>query len=408
MARELSPLMSALRSVKPISILHMVTGLEAHGAQRVLSRLVEFGSRLGWRSQVVSLTTRGPMADRIEAAGVPVTALGIQHYLFTPWQFARLRKVVARSKPDVIQGWMYHANIATLAARWFAERETPVVWAIRHSLYSLEREKAAMQWIIRISARLSNHADILVYNSLSSREQHRTIGFKGENCPVIPNGIDLDRFTVRSEAGAALRRRLGVSPRSLLVGHAARFHPVKDHETFLGAAKLVASRAVRAHFVLMGDGVDEHGPELYRRVTGERPSNRFHFLGPVANIDRVLPGLDVFCLSSRAEAFPNVVAEAMACGVPCVATDVGDVARLVGDTGRVVRRRDSEGLATALLDLVRLPAEARARMGREGRARIAAEYTLAGVASRYDLLYRNLAKGTWTGSVTPDQANWTG
>jgi glycosyltransferase involved in cell wall biosynthesis len=198
-------------------------------------------------------------------------------------------------------------------------------------------------------------------------------------------------FRPDPEARSSVREELGVSATTRLIGLVARFDPQKDHEGFLLAARLLRTRCPDVNFVLAGGGVDQRNRQLARVVADAGLSDVVHLLGPRTDIPRLMSALDIASLSSRwGEAFPNVVAEAMACGVPCVVTDIGDSAEIVGDTGVVVPPCDPEALARGWEQLLGLPAEQRHALAQQARARIAARYDLTQVARRYEAFYSEL------------------
>jgi glycosyltransferase involved in cell wall biosynthesis len=184
---------------------------------------------------------------------------------------------------------------------------------------------------------------------------------------------------------------LGVEPDSVLIGMVARFDPVKDHFNLIKAARLLVTRGYKVRFVLCGLRVDESNPELMRALNEARLLKSFHLLGPIEDTSSLMAALDISCLSSYSEAFPNVVGEAMACGIPCVSTDVGDVRDLQADLGCVVAVRDPEALASGLEHFVNLGSEGRAKVGDAARHRIEEHFDVRTMVSRYEGLYTELA-----------------
>ena len=204
---------------------------------------------------------------------------------------------------------------------------------------------------------------------------------------MIPNGFDLERFKPDTDARASVRSELAVEPDTLLVGLIARYDPYKDHENFFRAARGVVERLPKVRFVLCGDGVTPQNDAIMDLVRKAGLANSCLLLGRRPDVPRILSALDISCLSSLAEGFPNVVGEAMACGVPCVVTDVGDAREILGPTGLIVAPRDSEALSRALIDLLSMPAEQRRGLGRQARERIELRFSLPRIVSRYEALY---------------------
>jgi glycosyltransferase involved in cell wall biosynthesis len=179
-----------------------------------------------------------------------------------------------------------------------------------------------------------------------------------------------------------------------LLGSFARFHPQKDHETLCRAAGLVAAARPDVHLVLAGVGIDAGNERLVAWLRESGAADRCHLLGERDDMPRLTAALDLALMtSSFGEAFPLVVGEAMACGVPCVVTDVGDARQMVADTGRVVPARDAQALAGAVLDLLAMPVDERAALGARARERVQRELSLTAVAARYESLYTEVLAG---------------
>ncbi|MBT7351879.1 MAG: glycosyltransferase [Phycisphaerae bacterium] len=229
-----------------------------------------------------------------------------------------------------------------------------------------------------------------MYNSAVSRGQHEAFGFKVERGIVIPNGFDLNRLRPDQSRGSKIRSELGIPKDAMVVGHVARLHPMKDHGTFIRAAVQVARTLPQVHVVLIGKGVDTSAVDLIDPVPREmRP--RFHFLGERTDVPNLIQMMDLMCQSSWAEAFPNVLGEAMASEVPCVATDVGDSAEIVGDLGTIVPPRNDAALTRAIVEMLELPLATRAEMGARSRVRVVRAYDLQLIVKRYRELHESLA-----------------
>lgn len=376
---------------RPIRIVHVITGLGTGGAEMMLWKLLGGTDRSLWDPAVISLRDRGTMAEPIEALGVPVHCLGVQASVPTPAAVGRLRRSIQALAPELLQGWMYHGNLAALVAgRWTPD--AAVLWNVRHSVDDLRNEKWLTAALIRLGAPFSRRTAGIIYNSRTSARQHEMLGYSADRTTVIPNGFDVTRFRPVPGAGPALRKRLGVPDTTFLVGVVARYHPMKDYPNFLlAAAELRQRHDVR--FVLAGRMVDAANPELAGPIERLGLRDVVHLLGEVADVPVLTAGLDVACSASAwGEGFPNAIGEAMACGVPCVVTDIGDSAWVVGDTGRVVPPRDASGLARAAAELLELPGITRAALGAAARARVVAEFSLDQIVARYQDLYACVAR----------------
>ncbi len=284
---------------------------------------------------------------------------------------------------------MYHANLIGGAAARLAG--TPVVWGIHHNAADFENLKAATARVVQAGGWASRRLPgAVVCVAESSRQAHARLGYDPKKLVVIPNGFDTGRFRPDPAARATVRDTLGIPPCAPTVGMFARFHPLKDHETCLWAARIIQERLPGAHFVLCGQGVDAANPQLAQWAKDAGLGDHLHLLGLRDDVPQLLAALDVYVSSSRREAFPMSIGEAMACGVPCVVTDVGDSALMIADTGRAVPAGDPLALAEAALDLLRLPKEERAALGAAARKRVEQEYNLDGIVRQYAQLYRSL------------------
>lgn len=371
--------------------LHIITGLNTGGAEKALLHILSGGLARRYDSIVLSLQDEGTVGCKIQELGVPVYTLGMRSGLPGLKALRRLFQIVRDIKPDLIQGWMYHGNLAASLAGWMAPGSPAVSWNVRHSLYDIQAEKPLTRQVIRANSIFSGLAQSIIYNSRLSRSQHEAFGFRRCDAKVIPNGFDLDFLKPFQEDDRNIRCEFAFPTDAIVIGHIARFHPLKDHASFLRAAVQVAQHRSDVRFLLVGREVSPDNPAL----GGIVPSHlleRFTFTGERNDVHRLIQAMDVFCLSSNSEAFPNVLGEAMATGVPCVTTDVGDSADIVGDTGVVVPPSNSGLLAEGLLSLIGMSGHARQELGMAARRRIKERYSLETVVGQYEKLYEELIR----------------
>lgn len=370
-------------------IIHIITGLATGGAEHALYNLLYGGLTKHFSNHVISLMDEGTFGSRIHELGVPVTTLNMRRGIPSLSGMLELRRLIRESKPNIIQGWMYHGNLVATLAKTFALGKPNLTWNIRHSLYSLDQEKILSRQVIRANRFLSSFPDVLFYNSHLSREQHEHFGFSSKNGRIIPNGIDTFRFSYSLVSRQRVRSELGIPDNSLIIGHVARLHSMKDHSLFLRVAAKIAALYPEVHFVLAGQGVLLTNKMLAQLIP-ERIGNRFHMLGNRSDVPDLMNGMDVFCLSSRGEAFPNVIGEAMATGIPCVATDVGDSAIIIGDTGVIVPPHNEHELTAGLERILAMSTKERSELGAKARTRIDTNYTLSATVNQYIMKYEQL------------------
>ena len=333
----------------------------------------------GSQHAVVVLGQRGPFADELTVRGVPVVALGMRPGRDLVRGTVRLVRTLRALEADVVLAWLAHASLLATLAAPFAGRPR-LVWLVRTSLESW----AGVPWhgrlTLRLLARLSRRPEVIAVNSEAGRRDHERIGYRPRRWVLVPNRFDPQEWRPDEGDRAAVRAELGLGADEVAFAHVARVHPVKDHATVLDAFERLAARCGRARLVLIGAGTE--GLALPAVPVGHVVA-----LGERADVARLLRGLDVAVLASLAEGLPNALGEAMATGLPCVTTDVGDAATLVGATGRVVAVGDAAGLADALEELVLLPDAERAALGRAARGRVLAAHGPAMATSAYGGLW---------------------
>ena len=372
-----------------MKILHMITTLSTGGAEQALYRLLAGGLEKRFESLVISLSDEGVFGPLIRDMGVPVYTLGMRRGLPSIGGVYKLRKVVNKFQPDVIQGWMYHGNLAAWLARHLASGLPGLAWNVRHCLYRIENEKPITRLVIRANRFLSGSPAAILYNSCLSRRQHEAFGFNGSLGQVIPNGFDVEQLAPSEHKARTVRAELGIPDKARVVGHVARFHPMKDHRTFVRAAVSVTGLLGDVHIVLCGRDVGPENRALIALIPGEL-RGRFHFLGERNDVPELMCAMDVFCQSSWSEAFPNVLGEAMSTGVPCVATDVGDSADIVGDTGLVIPPGNETAMTAALKTMLEWSAAKRESLGRAARARINEKFSFQRMLEQYTSFYKGL------------------
>jgi glycosyltransferase involved in cell wall biosynthesis len=369
-------------------VLHSITGLNVGGAEIMLARFLGRSDGKLYPPGVLTLMKPGAIAKNIEALGLEVETLGMAESSIKLKDFRELRRMMVKTKPDLVHGWMYHGNAAASIGSLISLRFVPVIWSIHHSVSDIAAEKPMTRRIIRLLARLSRRTAMISYCSKISADQHEALGFDASKRRVIPNGIDCAVFKPSSESRSKLQRLLGVPENRQIIGNVARFHPMKDQANFVRAAAELLRKGMDVQGLIIGSGHEEDGP--VRRTARELGiAERITILGARDDIPALLPGLDAYCLSSAwGEAFPLAVTEAMACGTPAVVTDVGDCGWLVGDTGKVVRPNDKDALAGGLAELLALAPESRRELGLKARQRVIENFSLEHYVSSHEALYR--------------------
>lgn len=375
-----------------MKVIHVIYGLNQGGAEAMLEKLVLTGRRVNPEIEqvVINLGKPGVVGERLANSGVVVAPLSMDSLLGS---LRRLPVLARWLRPGpvatVVQTWLWHADlVAGLCARAVGNRR--VVWNLRNSMPGHAATRLRSRAVARLCGWLSRRVPAqIICNSSAALHAHLDVGYCERKCIVIPNGFDVRRFAGSASARSEVRARWGVQPDDTLVGMVARVDALKDHATFIRAAARVAGGAPRVRFVLVGDGVTRDG--AIRELLAETGlTRRFILEERRDDVQRVMSALDVFCLASLSEGFPNVVGEAMACATPTVATDVGDVRAIIGDDRLVAPPRDPEGLASCIGYVLALDEGGRRALGLRQRFAIETRFNIENVWARYRDLYGSI------------------
>jgi len=376
-----------------LKVTHIIVGLHIGGAELMLRRLCEsFNSSTSDEHRVVSLTDLGEVGALLRANGVVVDTLGMRGAWDVFGTFRKLVRVLRSSKPDVVQTWMYHSDLlGGLAARWVGVKG--LIWGIRTTDVSKGGGKATI--VIRrlcawLSAILPN---VIVCAAEASRTTHIAVGYSPKKMIVIPNGFDLERLVASSEEREVIRLTHGIGVNDFVIGSLGRFNEVKDHAGFIKSAGLVAARFPHVKFLMIGRDVDHGNIALMADIAATGYADRFVLLGERKDVAGCYRAMDMFCLHSFTEGFPNVLGEAMSMALPCVTTDAGDAAFLLGGNGIVVPVHEPQALAEALAKVVGKTDAERTTMGQGAYTRIVENFTMKCTETKfkeiYDRLYLN-------------------
>lgn len=353
----------------------------------MMKRLIEAHKGTHFQHHVISLRGLGRIGLELQTMGIPVEALGMRGAIEIPSVVLQIAKRLRQLQPEVLHGWMYHGNVlGGLAARLAGVRS--VVWGIRATSFdsTMGVSHATIQ-LRRVSAFASRFLpSVIVYVAQAARTAHERIGYAAAKGVVIPNGYP----EPKPYAKEAARLSLGIPQDAVVIGSVGRFNEAKNPLAFVEAASVVAKRHPRAVFLMVGRQLVPDNPTLMRWIGERGITDKFHLVGEQTDVRMCYAAMDVFCLHSLTEGFPNVVAEAMSTGLPCVVTDVGDAALLVDHAGVVVPPSSPESMAAAIDDLIEAGPAYRDRIGAMGRNRIKTNYSIGAIVRRYEELYRDL------------------
>ncbi|MBW2131807.1 MAG: glycosyltransferase [Deltaproteobacteria bacterium] len=367
----------------PVRILHLITTLDVGGAEVMLLRLLAALDPERFSNRVVCMAGPGEIGGRIEAGGIPVTYLRFRPQEIPAFGIGKWFALLRAFRPDILQAWMYHANVFSLSA-YFLRNRPRLFWNIQASGRSPSEFKPFTRDLIRVSRYFSGCPEAVIINSRKGVSDHMKMGYRREKIHYIPNGFDLAAHVPPTdEERKRIRQKLNVSDDAFCVGMFARYHPVKDHRSALLAARFLREWGYRARFFFAGAGVDPGNRAFWDMVSGMGLAETVRLLGFRRDVPELMSGMDTVISCSRSEGLSNVIGEAMATGIPCVVTDVGDSARIVGNTGRVVPPGDPAALALALAEIMEMPHASRNRLGNLARERIRSGYSMEMVAKAY-------------------------
>jgi glycosyltransferase involved in cell wall biosynthesis len=381
-----------------IKIVHLITSFGLGGSETNLWQLVCHMDNSRFSNTIVTMTDvamldRSVMQPRLHEAGVPFYSLAMRRGVPSLRAVTQLLRILKKERPQILQTWLYHADLLGLLAGKLGNVPS-ILWNLQNSFIDMTQYRRMSAIVLRALVSLSTFPDIVLANSQAGLRFHEALGYKPKRWMYLPNPLDLERFSPQPDARVQLRRELGVAPDAILIGLVARFDPMKDHTNFIAAARLLAEYDADLHFVLVGRFIDSNNAALMQLIASSGIAERFHLLGLRPDVNRVTAGFDIACSSSIGEGSPNVIGEAMACGVPCLVTDVGDSAMIVGHAGKVVPPRDPKAFAEACRSLLDLPPHQRQKLGLCARSLAEQRFSLTSVVARYETLYEQLAHGT--------------
>lgn len=367
-------------------VLHVITGLDNGGAEGALCRLC-MNSKL-YQHVVVSLIDGGVHEVRLKDAGIVVYCLGFYRAWMLPWIAIKLFFIVCRERPALIQTWMYHADfVGGIVARFaFMKR---IFWGIRHSSFEEGGSSKSTMILAKLCAMMSSFLPSgIICCANSAALLHQNIGYDANKISVIHNGYDLTVLKFNSSGRSSARREIGISDESFLIGMVARFNPQKDHANLIEALGILKEKSLSFKCVLVGPGIDENNKTLCAFLEDNNLDDDVVLLGARTDVSNIMSSLDVHVLSSAfGEAFPNVLAEAMACKTPCIATDVGDSAYIIDSCGWIVPPKSPGLLALsieeAMCESASFPADWEARREKCSN-RVKKHFSIEAMVKKYE------------------------
>lgn len=395
--RVIEPGVEAFTTLPRIRVLHIVADLRTGGAEIMLARLINNSDSRIFEHHILSMRSAGDFRQMAQNKQVSICVLGINGWLSGVFHIFSLRRAIRKFRPHVIHTWLYHANVVGgVSGRLWSNAK--IVWGLHSGWLSHNHTKRLTLLMRRVGGWLSGWVpDSIICCAHSVKEVHAGLGYTPDKLAIVSNGVELDRFYPDNLARQILRSEWRIAPDQLTIGMIARFDPQKDVCTFLEAASIVRRYYPNVRFILCGPGFDPNNQEVIEQLKRRHLLQHVTLLGFRSDIPRVMAALDTLVLSSRyGEALPLVVMEAMACGLPVVASDIGDIQRITGRWGTTVTPGSAGEFAEAILAYARLTEDKRRELSLNARQRVAEMFPLAKAIDQHEALYRHLLEVTTT------------
>lgn len=367
-------------------ILHVIPGIDSLGPESMLSRLLDDAAARHQETAVLSLRPLDTAGETLRDRGIRLFSLRLSHAWQAPLATLRLARISNAYAPDILHGWMHAGSLAASLGKAAMTRPVSLVWNIRRDPAS-PRDR---RWT-RIGALLSGHPDAIVYNSRSLARHHAAAGYHIERSQLVPDGLDTALHRPSETARERLCEQLGIDRKAVIVGNVAARTPRNDQAVLVEAVARARAMGKNIHLLMSGPGMESPGHDLIELTSRLLSADCVTFVGAQGNHGDCLPGLDVLAVSAAwGEEFPQAIGQALACGVPVVATDLGDCVEVVGPCGRIVPPQDPVGLGEALFTLAAMAPDQRLQLGEAGRQRMIERFSLEAALDRYRELHQRL------------------
>ena len=369
-------------------LFHLITGLDRGGAEMMLLKLMRGADSARYRHVVYVLSPALALLPDFRNAGVEVRPLNVHGFGGLLKALWIVRCAAVRERPALMMSWLHHADLFSVLLK-VCLPSLPIIWNLRCSVLNLGELPRLNLILVRLLALLSFIPSAVVTNSQAGRSAHAAVGYRPRRWVLLPNGFDLEVFCPDRSDGELLRKELGLGKEDFIVGTVGRYHPMKGYGILAAAADQVSREYPNIRFMMVGKGLDQSNLVLVASL--ENAALATILLGERSDVPRLMNAFDVMLLTSNSEGFPNVIGEAMACAVPCVATDVGDCREVIGETGMVVEAGSPAAVAAALGRMIKLSSEERAGLGAQARQRVEKHFGMPAIVRRYEGLFDEIA-----------------
>ena len=369
-----------------MKIAHVIIGLSVGGAELMLQRLVLNSSKKEqFEHCVISLTDLGIIGPKLQEKGIEVHSLGMTSLSSLPLTVLKLRRLIKKIDPDVVQTWMYHADfLGGLAAKSIGIKN--IIWGIRTTDVSQGASKLTV-YLSKLCAKLSYIIpNTIVCAAHVSRDYHISIGYDKSKMTVIPNGFDLKALSATKEEGLEVRRQNDLKETDVVIGSIGRFNPVKNQKLFIETAAELVKERPNLKFIMVGRDNTIHNKELMSWIKSYRLEENFRLLGQRSDIPQCLKAMNIFCLHSKTEGFPNVVGEAVLTETPCASVNVGDVSVLL-DKESITKSNNKYELIRIINSYLTAPKDILEEKVKLIKEQVEKNYSIENIIEKYHDLY---------------------
>jgi len=379
--------------IKKKKIIHIINSLNIGGAEMMLLKLIKANQSGEFDYEIISIFKYGKLQNQFEEEGIRVNNLNLDKNFLNFFKFPfKLFSCIKKSKPDIIQGWMYHGNLFAALCKLLIIKKTILIFNIRQTLYGLKNEKFLTRLIITFNAFLSkfNLVNKVIFNSQVSKKQHILFGFKEKTSIIIGNGFDIHKFNINSTIRNHYRKNLNAN-NQFIIGNVSRYHEMKGHDTLLDAFSIILNKINNAHLYLYGLNINKKNKKLLKKIIDLNLISNVHLMGNVKNVEAVIPGFDLSVISSKwGEGFSNFLGESLSCGVPCISTDIGDSKYIIENDDLIVKPNDKKDLSNAIIKYFNLHYNDKKELSINMRNKIVKNYSTAIIFKKYQTLYQEV------------------
>lgn len=368
-----------------VKVTHIITSLNSGGAESMLYKLLKYSNSNEYTNEVICLLDKGIYGEKIEKMGIKVTVLNLNKGNIIGALY-KARRVCEKS--DIVNSWLYHSDLVGFFISKVLLRKK-LIWNVRHSNLDKSANKKTTLLIVKLNARLSRYVDCITYNSNKAKYVHNKIGYTGNRNVVLSNGFELNKFTINNLSRKKLRKNFDIHDSEKVLITVGRWDPQKDYDNLLKSLGILRQNNINFRLIMVGTNLDWKNIALKKLIERYNLAENVLLLGRQGNIPELLSVADIYVSSSLGESFSNSIGEAMACQLPCIVTDVGDSAIIVGDCGEIVPSQNSEELSNELSYYIKMDNENLQRIGKKARKRVVENYDIINIVKLFEINYTN-------------------